>query len=67
MRRDETFVIRLTREERSLIVSLAKYLQRSQSDAVRFVVLAAARELLIKNGYKIHMHGEVQETQKSAA
>ncbi len=45
MNRTESFVFRLTKQERQMIKTLAVKLQRSQSDAVRYVVLAAAREL----------------------
>lgn len=45
MRRIEQFAFRVNHDEREAIAALAERLQRSQSDAVRFVVLAAAREL----------------------
>jgi hypothetical protein len=45
MRRNEMFGFRVSNEERQLIAALANCLQRSQSDAVRFVVINAAREL----------------------
>jgi len=43
--RINTFTFRVNREERNLIASLAKRLQRSRSDAVRFVVVNAMQEL----------------------
>ena len=46
MRRLKLFTVRVTDEERQLITMLAAKLQRSQSDAVRFVVINAARELI---------------------
>ena len=48
MRRIEQFAFRVNHDERQAIAALADCLQRSQSDAVRFVVLAAARELTAK-------------------
>lgn len=45
MTRTEKFVFRATPNDRELIAFLAARLQRSQSDAVRFVVLNAARQL----------------------
>lgn len=45
MNRNERFTFLVTREERQLIAALANRLQRSQSDAVRFLVRGAAQEL----------------------
>lgn len=45
MQRTISFSFRLTSIERQLIRQLASELQRSQSDAVRFVVIEAARQL----------------------
>lgn len=45
MPRYERFTFLMNKEERRLITRLAEQLQRSQSDAVRFVVVNAAREL----------------------
>ena len=45
MARYERFTFLCDQGERRAIESLAESLQRSQSDAVRFVVVAAAREL----------------------
>jgi hypothetical protein len=45
MRRQTIFTFRVSREERLLISRLAEFLQRSQSDAVRFVVLDACSSL----------------------
>jgi hypothetical protein len=44
-KRPMQFKFRLCDEERAAIVALAERLHRSQSDAVRFVVLEAARQL----------------------
>lgn len=44
-KRPETFKFRLSNDERQAIADLAARLQRSQSDAVRFVVIEAARQL----------------------
>lgn len=41
MRRDKLFTIRVNSEERRMISELAAKLQRSQSDAIRFVVSEA--------------------------
>lgn len=43
--RVERFTFLCNRDERALVAVLAKQLQRSQSDAVRFVVVNAVREL----------------------
>jgi len=45
MQRKISFSFRLTNNERQLIRQLALALQRSQSDAVRFVVIEAAKQL----------------------
>jgi len=45
MNRDIYFQFRLNLNERQLIKALANRLQRSQSDAVRYVVINAAKEL----------------------
>jgi hypothetical protein len=45
MNRVEIFTFRLNKDERLAIADLAARLQRSQSDAVRFVVIEAARQL----------------------
>jgi hypothetical protein len=49
MPRDIQFSFRANNDERRAIADLAVCLQRSQSDAVRYVVVAAARELLAKD------------------
>jgi hypothetical protein len=46
MTRLKTFSFRVNSIERRMIKELAKKLQRSQSDAIRFVVVNAARELV---------------------
>lgn len=43
--RVETFAFRVNQNERRAIADLATRLQRSQSDAVRFVVIEAAKQL----------------------
>jgi hypothetical protein len=45
MPRFERFTFLVNKDERRLIASLAEQLQRSQSDAIRFVVINAAKEL----------------------
>ncbi len=45
MRRVRLFSFRVNDYERRMIAALAKRLQRSQSDAVRWLVLNASREL----------------------
>ena len=44
MGRHKVFTFKVNQNERQLIATLAEHLRRSQSDAVRFVVLEAARE-----------------------
>lgn len=46
MNRIEIFSFRVSADERQAIANLAARLQRSQSDAVRFVVVEAARQLV---------------------
>lgn len=46
MLRTKRFTFVVNNEERALIASLANLLQRSQSDAVRLIVLKAALELM---------------------
>jgi hypothetical protein len=43
--KDRRFTLVNTPEERALIVELAQRLSRSQSDAVRYVILRAVNEL----------------------
>ena len=45
MARHERFTFLCNQNERALIATLAELLGRSQSDAVRFVVLEAAQQL----------------------
>jgi len=45
MNRWNTFTFRVSIDERQAIANLAERLQRSQSDAVRFIVIEAARQL----------------------
>jgi hypothetical protein len=45
MQRTISFSFRLTTNERHLIRHLASVLKRSQSDAVRFVIIEASRQL----------------------
>jgi hypothetical protein len=44
-KRPETFKFRVSNDERREIAKLAERLSRSQSDAVRFVVIEAAKQL----------------------
>lgn len=48
MGRVKTFTFRATADERRIIAALAEKLQRSRSDAVRWLVLESARELGIE-------------------
>ena len=45
MQRVTQFSFRVSKDERQAIADLAARLQRSQSDAVRFVVIEAAKQL----------------------
>ena len=45
MQRVKQFAFRVSNDERRLIADLAARLHRSQSDAVRFVVIEAAKQL----------------------
>lgn len=45
MTRFERFTFLCSKEERQAIVKLATHLQRSQSDAIRYVVTEAVQEL----------------------
>jgi hypothetical protein len=45
MRRQNIFAFRVSNQEKHLISKLARHLQRSQSDAVRFVVIEAEKQL----------------------
>ena len=49
MARYERFTFLCDKDERALIARLAARLRRSQSDAVRFLVVEAARELAEQN------------------
>lgn len=45
MSRVTTFTFRVTKDERRMLDTLAKNLQRSQSDAIRLLIREATREL----------------------
>jgi hypothetical protein len=60
MARIERFTFLVNSDERLLIERLAKTLQRSQSDAVRFVVNAAAKELARQDSQSAEIKGEPQ-------
>ena len=49
MERKILFTMRLNKNERLLIKALANRLERSQSDALRFLVRVAAEELNVTN------------------
>ena len=53
MNRLDTFTFRVNQEERRMITSLAERLRRSQSDAIRFVVVNAAKELEAQERVKL--------------
>lgn len=57
MRRQNIFTFRISSQEKQLIAELAKHLQRSQSDAVRFAVTKMARELADTNGSDLANRG----------
>ncbi|MBM3131216.1 MAG: hypothetical protein FJ009_21655 [Chloroflexi bacterium] len=46
--RVKTFTFRATADERRIIAALAEKLQRSQSDAIRWLIRESARELAIE-------------------
>ncbi len=48
MNRWDSFTFRVNPDERRVIAALAEKLQRTQSDAVRFVILEAAKENQIR-------------------
>jgi hypothetical protein len=54
MARYERFSFLCNQDERRLITVLAKKLQRSQSDAVRFVVINAVKELQAHEQQETH-------------
>jgi hypothetical protein len=62
MPRSDTITVRVSAAEREAIKALAERLQRSQSDAVRFVVREAVRELENRTGRQ-----EEPEPQHAAA
>ena len=61
MSRIDTFTFRVDRYERQLIATLANRLQRSQSDAVRFVVINAAKELEVQEQQRATKFAKVVE------
>jgi hypothetical protein len=52
MARFRRFTFLVTPDERYLISVLAERLQRSQSDAVRFVVIEAVREIVLGGSFE---------------
>ncbi len=46
MRRDETFKFRMCEEERRILAALARRLERSQSDTVRFLIHREAERII---------------------
>jgi len=64
MTRCDIFTFRISQDERRLISALAERLQRTQSDAVRFVVINAARELAAQKAVQNEdVHLEVKDDQ----
>lgn len=61
MNRVETFAFRVSNGERRAIANLAERLQRSQSDAVRFVVVEAAKQLTKADPAPINQPKEQKE------
>ncbi len=49
MRRNDNFVFRVSEVERAMIADLARYFQRSESDAVRLLIREAVHELGAQN------------------
>ena len=66
MERDILFTIRINAQEKALISSLAASLQRTQSDAVRFVVVNAARELAAQNQLAVKAISQTQGVQNAS-
>ena len=63
MARYERFTFLCDKDERRLIAALAERLKRSQSDAVRFVVITAVRELAAQDANTFISHPiETQST-----
>jgi hypothetical protein len=56
MNRTDIFSFRVSAAERQTIAELAARLDRKQSDAVRFLVMQAARQLLDAAADSGHMH-----------
>lgn len=49
MNRTIVFTLRVTSVERQIISKLASQLRRSQSDAIRYILMEAAQQLLTNN------------------
>ncbi len=63
MMRKDTFGMRVTDEERSLIKAVADRLQRDESDTIRLIVRNVAQEL----GVTVDTQNEPSEPQRQAA
>lgn len=63
MPRYSMFAMRVTPYEKLLIAKLAIHLQRSKSDAVRFLIFNAARELLGQQSPAKNEQGESKDVQ----
>jgi hypothetical protein len=62
MPRYERFTFLVDRDERQLINRMAQRLQRKPADAVRFVVLEAARALGASNTSPDQLHAQPSQT-----
>lgn len=63
--RKQRFTFLCNTQERQLLAALAKHLKRSQSDAIRWLVVEAAQELEVKVCDEIEqkMSDEIQDPQ----
>jgi len=55
------FTFLCNREERRLLATLAEKIQRSQSDALRWLVRGAVKELQIKEGSLGDKHSDISQ------
>ncbi len=63
MRRISQFAFRVNKDERRLIELLAQHLDRSQADAIRFVIRKAAQELALVENTTVPIIEPRQEVQ----
>ncbi len=55
MKRYKSFTFRVSHNERRMISALAEFLQRTKSDAVRFVIVNAVKELMIQQSSRTNI------------